>query len=80
MRTARMKYQTSLLRWAGLIVAALVVVASAGHQAWGAADDANAMTRRADVVTIDAMAKDGKLELPAVVFLHDQHTKALEAV
>lgn len=75
-----MKYQTSLLRWAGLIVAALVVVASAGHQAWGAADDANAMTRRADVVTIDAMAKDGKLELPAVVFLHDQHTKALEAV
>ena len=73
-----MKNQTSLLRVAGFMTLALAVMVCAGFEAWAAAAKA-ATEKRADVVTIDAMAKDGNLELPAVTFLHDQHTKALEA-
>lgn len=76
-----MKNQTSLLRWASVFALALVVCVSAGHSARGATDAASAAgEKRADVVTIDAMAEDGKLELPAVTFLHDQHTKALASM
>ncbi|MFH2090937.1 MAG: sulfate respiration complex hexadecaheme cytochrome HmcA [Pseudomonadota bacterium] len=34
-------------------------------------------SKRADVIKIDSMAVFGKLEKPVVVFLHDNHTKAL---
>ncbi len=73
-----MKNQTSLLRWASLCAFVLVVFVSFGHPAGAAAEaKKDKAPGRADVVTIDAMAKDGKLELPPVTFLHDQHTKAL---
>lgn len=74
-----MKNQTTLLRWAGAIALTLAVCVSAAHSARGATDAKSPVgEKRADVVTIDAMAADGKLELPPVTFLHDQHTKALE--
>lgn len=72
-----MKNQTSLLRIAGLMTLALGLAAFAGFAARAAATMA-AAEKRADVVVIDALAADGKLELPAVTFQHDRHTKALE--
>ncbi len=33
---------------------------------------------RADIITIDYLGTFGKLERPAVIFLHDKHTEALE--
>lgn len=76
-----MKYQTSLLRWAGLLSLVFAVFVFAGLEARGAVAAKPATgEKRADVVIIDAMAADGKRELPAVIFQHDQHTKALEAM
>lgn len=73
-----MKKQTTSLRWAGAIALTVVVCVSAAHSASGATGAKSPVgEKRADMVTIDAMAADGKLELPPVVFLHDNHTKAL---
>ncbi len=76
-----MKNQTSLPRWAGFFALALVFLVFAGHGFAATEETKKAMVeKRADVLTIDAMAADGKLSLPAVTFLHDQHTKALSAM
>lgn len=73
-----MKNQIPLLRWAGAVALTLVVCVCAAQGARGATGaPPPAGEKRADVVTIDAMAADGGLELPPVTFLHDQHTKAL---
>ncbi len=75
-----MKNQTSLLRWASLCAFVLAVTVSFGLAAGGmAATDKVKKPGRADVVIIDAMAADKKLELPPVTFLHDQHTRAMAA-
>lgn len=73
-----MKNQTSLLRWAGFFALALVVMVVGGRTSQAAQEGVKA-EKRADVIVIDTMARDGKLSLPAVTFLHDQHTKALAA-
>jgi Class III cytochrome C family. len=73
-----MKNQTSLLRWAGLFALGLVVLVVGGKTS-RAAQEGGAAEKRADVIVIDTMAREGKLSLPAVTFLHDQHTKALAA-
>ncbi len=36
------------------------------------------MQQRADIIQIDSMQQFGKLERPAVTFLHQKHTEALE--
>ena len=41
-------------------------------------DEAQPFTLRADIITFDVMDAFGKLEKPKAVFLHDQHTDALE--
>ena len=75
-----MKNQTSLLRWAGFFALALVVLVLAGPSAQAASKTESAgAEKRADVITIDAMAAHGELSLPPVTFLHDQHTKAVQS-
>ena len=74
-----MKNQTSLLRWAGMFALSLVVLAFAGHSASATSGTKDAKAeKRADVITIDAMAAHGELSMPPVTFLHDQHTKAMQ--
>lgn len=76
-----MKNQPSLLRWAGVLSLALVVFVVSGHFARaGTEGTGDKAGKRADVIMIDAMAAQGKLEMPPAVFLHDQHTKALAAL
>ena len=68
------------LRVAGVVVSvAILSIFSMGlgiRSVPSSSDDA--VTVRADLVTIDYLKTFGKLERPAVVFLHDQHTEALE--
>lgn len=73
-----MRKRMSLPRRTSLLVLALAALLLPGLSAWGA-EEAPAAPARADVVIIDVMANDGRLELPAVVFLHDKHTEALKA-
>jgi len=65
------------LRWTGILVffAALsgVCLSAQGAQEPGAAPPPG----RPDQIKIDTLAAYGKLELPAVTFFHDKHTKAL---
>lgn len=66
-----------LLFWAGILfvfaATSVICIEAQGVDAQAkAASDA-----RVDAVTIDVMAKYGKLELPEVTFYHDQHTDAL---
>lgn len=68
--------QISLLRLTGPLMLALALVAFAWPSTQACATKA-AVEKRADVIAIDAMAADGNLELPAVTFLHEQHTRAL---
>ena len=67
-------------RVAGIVVTvAMISIFSMGlgiRKAPLSSDDAD--TPRADIVTIDYLKTFGKLERPAVLFLHDQHTAALE--
>jgi mono/diheme cytochrome c family protein len=53
-------------------------VVFAGLQAQGAKQDDPRAHLRSDIITIDAAAQFTSLELPAVTFLHDEHTAALE--
>jgi hypothetical protein len=73
-----MKNRTFLPRITGFMLLALASVAFAGAVAWAAAAK-SAGEKRADVIVIDAKTAGGKREFPAVTFLHDQHTKAVEA-
>jgi nitrate/TMAO reductase-like tetraheme cytochrome c subunit len=67
-----------LLHWAGflLVIAATAVIsltAQGGEKGPGPAPGAT----QPDLITIDTLAAQGKLELPAVTFSHDKHTEAL---
>jgi hypothetical protein len=66
-----------LLRWAGiLLVCAAISIFCI--EAQGEKEPAKApATARPDLVTIETLAAFGKLELPAVSFLHDRHTDVL---
>lgn len=56
----------------------VLVLVLSGHQASGDEKTAPPATeKRADVVTIDALAGNAARELPPVSFQHDRHTKAL---
>ncbi len=73
-----MKNKRSLLRWAGLCVVAVAVLAAFGLRAEGAPEVKRQIAvKRADLIRIDPIRAYGKLELPEVVFQHDQHTEAL---
>jgi hypothetical protein len=63
--------------WCGVLIALLMVstYAVSGQVMEKGADEAKA---RADMVTIDTLKVFGYLEKPAVVFMHDLHTDALE--
>lgn len=72
-----------LLFWAGILfvfaATSLVCIEGQVMDAQATAD-AKVMTGvepRADIVTIDTLARYEKLELPVVTFYHDQHTDAL---
>jgi hypothetical protein len=68
------------LRSAGIFVTvAMISILSMGLGVRGvppSSDEADNI--RADMITIDYLKTFGKLERPAVVFLHDKHTAALE--
>jgi hypothetical protein len=73
-----MKKPKSLLLLVGILfVASIVIVFTIGAQ--GAKEPTTASPeRRADVITIDALRSFGDLEQPAVPFLHELHTNALD--
>ncbi len=60
-----------------IIPAAVVIVTIFGVGAYGRNGE-SLNGKRADVIMIDALKIFGKLDRPAVEFLHDTHTKALE--
>jgi len=66
-----------LLFWAGVlfVFAATSIICLEAKGVYAQADAA--AEARADIVTIDTLAKFEKLELPVVTFYHDQHTDAL---
>lgn len=64
----------SLLQWAGIIVVLLLVLTLCIE----AKETSVIPERRSDIITIDTLESFGSLERPKVVFLHDQHTEALE--
>ena len=65
------------MRWTSCL-AVLTLLAIYGTGAEGVEDPGTeAEGKRPDLITIDVMKTFGKLERPAVVFLHDQHTEAL---
>ncbi len=72
-----MKKGRSRFRWAG-ILAAVVLISIGGMSARGIEVLGEKKTERADVIVIDTLHAFGDLERPDVVFLHDQHTDALE--
>ncbi len=72
-----MKKGRSRFRWAGILMG-IGMVAICGISAQGIEALGGKRTERADVITIDTLHAFGDLERPDVVFLHDQHTDALE--
>lgn len=75
-----MKNQSSLLRWAGVCSLILVAFVSFGHVAQSATESKRIKGEgHADLISIDTMAIEGELQLPAVLFQHDKHTSALAA-
>lgn len=68
----------SFFRWTGILISAVVISVFAfvayGVDTYRPNEDAG----RADVIMIDSMKIFGDLERPAVLFLHESHTKALE--
>jgi hypothetical protein len=75
-----MKKGRTLQRWAGMLLSVLTVsfllTASGIHGAKGPSDPA--VEKRADIIRIDSMLVFGALERPAVPFMHQKHTEALE--
>ncbi len=67
----------SRLRWIACL-AVLTLLGVYGTGAEGVGDPGTEPEgKRPDLITIDAMRTFGKLERPAVAFLHDRHTEAL---
>ncbi len=75
-----MKKVRALLRWKAIIVAVVTVsVLISGPAVFGVKTQPKETSEfRADIIQIDAMMTFGKLERPAVTFLHQKHTNALE--
>lgn len=68
------------LRWVGAF-AALAVIMCYGVRAQGAEKSPDETGKaRADVISIDSLKVFGDLEKPEVIFFHDRHTDALEAM
>ena len=70
----------ALIRWSGIFVAVFMVSLILSNPAvFGVkAEPQDAPEIRADIVVIDSLNVFGKLERPAVPFLHQKHTEALE--
>lgn len=58
-----------------ILVVSLCLTCSGNYGAKGPAE--SEMQQRADTIRIDSMQKFGKLERPAVTFLHQKHTEAV---
>ena len=72
-----MENQRPLLHWAGFLLVFVAIsglcLASQGEKEPVKAPEGP----RPDILSIDTMAAQGKLELPPVTFSHDKHTEAL---
>ena len=70
----------ALLRWNAILVAlAMISFSMHGPAVFGTeTQPKKALEMRADIIQIDSMNVFGKLEKPAVTFLHQKHTDALE--
>jgi hypothetical protein len=75
-----MEKGSALLRWNIVIVAVVIVffIMSIPMVFGVATQPKKAVENRADIILIDALKVFGKLERPAVTFLHQKHTDALE--
>lgn len=67
----------------GIIAAAILLIGVASL--WATNDridnepgSASSAAKRSDLILIDVLSKFGRLERPAVPFLHDKHTRAME--
>jgi len=70
----------ALLRWNAIFVAVVMISFSMHRPAVFGTETQpkKAPEMRADIIQIDSMNVFGKLERPAVAFLHQKHTDALE--
>ena len=70
----------ALLRWNAILGAVVMISFSMhGPAVFGTeTQPKKALEMRADIIHIDSMNVFGKLERPAVTFLHQKHTDALE--
>jgi len=73
-----MRNRKTLLHWAGVLVAVVVVMFGAVSTAWAAAGGKPETVRAADIIFIDAIAQFRALETTKAVFQHDLHTAALD--
>ncbi len=68
----------SLVRWTGIGLAFLLIAITGMRVQGVEAPYKEPEGLRADILVIDTLKVFGELERPAVLFLHDQHTDALE--
>src|SRR5210317_774073 len=70
----------TLLRWTGILIAvAMGLIVMSSPAVFGIKTQPKVAPEiRADIIDIDSMAVFGKLERPAVSYLHQRHTEALE--
>ena len=75
-----MKKAKALLPWAGIFVTVIMVfIAVTASAADASVNRSNEFhPARADIVRIDSLSVFGKLERPAVIFLHEKHTEVLQ--
>jgi hypothetical protein len=74
-----MRGQRFSFQWGGILFLLLIGAVAAGLAGQGTARGSEGISKvRSDIVTIDAMAEHGELELPPVTFLHDKHTEAVK--
>lgn len=76
-----MRQHLLLLRRAPLLISAIAAAVAAGTLSLAAATmDADQNDARADVMTINITEATGRIDFPAVIFLHDKHAEALSSV
>ncbi|UCG05428.1 MAG: hypothetical protein JSV83_16125 [Desulfobacterales bacterium] len=75
-----MKKARPLLRWVVILITLVTVtICVGGIGAFGSVHQTgNDVDVRADIISIDSMKVFGKLERPAVTFLHQKHSEALD--
>lgn len=66
-----------MLRWAGILLVSAAISVVCIEARGGKEPVKTPESVRSDVVMIDTLAAYGKLEMPAVTFLHDKHTDVL---